>query len=218
MRMTPNTPRIPFLLHKRRARIERIATLGAKEMSDMPLGAARHHHLALDGRLATLAPRAEHLVEVEVAVEAQRLVVAVVCLELRHGLGRGMRVEEGEVLAAGAGADPGYARGVLGGGFWVEGHAFEVLAAVVAEEAFGVETGAAGGDDAAGDGERALGAEGAGAHRRGREVIAGGRGGGCRGGAVSRKGAGGVVLGVRKGARGACGGAIYVDRRDRGSD
>lgn len=49
------------------------------------------------------------------------------------------------------------------GGFWIEGYAFEVLAALVAGEAFRVEARAGGGDDAAGDGEGTLGAEGAGA-------------------------------------------------------
>jgi hypothetical protein len=85
-------------------------------------------------------------------------------------------------LARSASADPVHARGVLGAGFRVEGHALELLAALVAAEAFRVEAAPAGGYDAAGDGERAGCALGAGADGGGRPVGAGGGGEGARGG------------------------------------
>lgn len=69
MGMTPHTPRIPLLLHKRRLRIKRIAALRAEEMPRVPLRPASDDDLALDRRLAALAPRAEQLVEIQVAVE-----------------------------------------------------------------------------------------------------------------------------------------------------
>lgn len=71
-----------------------------------------------------------------------------------------------------AGVDAGDAFGALVVGFGVEGYAFEVLAAVVAEEAFWVEAGAGGGDDAPSDGEGTVLAEGAGTDAGGGPVGA----------------------------------------------
>jgi hypothetical protein len=68
--MTIAAPCVPILLDERRASIERITTLRAKEVSSMPLSTARNNDLAFDRRLARFAARAEHLVEVEGAVEA----------------------------------------------------------------------------------------------------------------------------------------------------
>ena len=124
--MATHTPRIPILLDKRRVSLKRIATLGAEEVADVPLGPTRHHDLALDGRVAALAARAEELVEVEVAVEARALV---------HRAGRRLQ-----------------ALGSRARWLGVEGDAFEPLAAVVAGEAGRVEAVARGGYDAAGDG------------------------------------------------------------------
>ena len=174
IRMAPHAPGVPLLLDKRRLAIERVAALGAEKVSDVPLGAARDHDLALDGRLARLAPRREHLVEVEVAVEPEALVEPVLVLEPLHVFVRGVRVQHGEVLAALAGLDPADALRVFVGGLRVEGYALEVLAAVVALEAFGVEADAGSGDDAPGDGEGTLLAEGTCADRGGRPVGAGG--------------------------------------------
>jgi hypothetical protein len=56
-------------------------------------------------------------------------------------------------------SDPVDAVQAVGLGLRVEGHAFETLAAVVAAEAFGVEAGTGRADDAACDGEGAVGAE-----------------------------------------------------------
>jgi len=163
IRMTPNAPRVPLLLDKRRGGIKRITALRAEEVTNMPLGAARHDHLAFDRGLAALAARGKQLVEVKVAVEPQRLVEPVFGLETLH-VGRcWVGGQELDVLSAQARAHPGYALGVLVVGLWVEGHAFEMLAAVVALETFGVEAQSCCGDDAAGDGERALGALDAGA-------------------------------------------------------
>lgn len=142
MRMTIHTPRIPILFHKRRARIKRIATLRAEKVSCMPLGAARDNDFAFNGRLARFAPRREEFVEVEVAEEALGFVGAVFVFEARHVVGRGVCGKEGDVFTALAGADPGNALGQLVVGFGVEGDTFEVFAALVAGEAFGVEAGA----------------------------------------------------------------------------
>jgi hypothetical protein len=137
--MAPYTPRIPLLLDKRRAAVKRVAALRAEEVTNVPLRTARDDDLSLDGCLAALAARREQLVEVEVAVEAQGLVMPVFSLELLHRFVGRMRVQHGKVVAALACVDARYALGVLGGRLRVEGHAFEVLAAVVALEALRVE-------------------------------------------------------------------------------
>lgn len=156
VRMAIDTPCVPVLLDERRARIERVAALRAEEMSRVPLGAARYNDLPFDGRLARLAARREALVEIQMAVEPRTLVRTVLLLELRHFLRRVPARQEGDVVAVQAGADAVAARGVLCAGFRVEGDAFQLLAALVAAEAFGVETAPAGRHDTPGDGERAL--------------------------------------------------------------
>jgi hypothetical protein len=117
----------------------------------MPLCAASNYDFTLDGRLAGLAARREEFVEVEMAVEAQALIAVV------FGSAAGV---VGDVGAVHAGLDPGDPFAAGGLGLWVEGDAFEAFRAVVAAEALGVETDAGGADDAAGDWERALVAEG----------------------------------------------------------
>lgn len=71
VRVAIAAPRIPILLHKRRAGIERIAALSAEEVSGVPLRAARDDDFTLDRRLARFAAGAEEFVEVEGAVEAE---------------------------------------------------------------------------------------------------------------------------------------------------
>jgi hypothetical protein len=70
--MAVTAPRVPVFLDERRASIERITTLRAEEVASMPLSTARNNDLAFDRCLARFAARAEHLVEVEGAVEAHR--------------------------------------------------------------------------------------------------------------------------------------------------
>lgn len=70
--MAVAAPRVAILLDKRRTSVERIATLRAEEVASVPFRAARNNDLAFDRRLARFAARAEHLVEVEGAVEAHR--------------------------------------------------------------------------------------------------------------------------------------------------
>lgn len=82
---------------------------------------------------------------------------------LRGGGVRG----EGWREAGLTGVDPGEAVVSFGFGFRVEGHEFEVRVAFVADEAGWVETFAGGAEDAAGDWEGAVGAEGAGLADRG---------------------------------------------------
>jgi hypothetical protein len=163
MRMTIHTPCIPFLFYKRRARVERITTLRTEKVAGVPLCSTRYNDFALDRRLARFTPGAEHLVEIQVAEEALGFVGAVLLFEGCHVGGSGVGGGEREVFAALAGAHTSDTFGELFLGFGVKGDTFEVLAALVAGEAFGVEAGACGGDDAAGYGEGALGAEGAGA-------------------------------------------------------
>lgn len=129
----------------------------------MPLRTTRNNNFPLDRRLAALAARREQLVEVEVAEEALGLVEAVRSFEALQVVGREIVRGEGDVGAGLAGADAGDALGVFGFGLGIEGDAFKMFAAVVADEAFGVEAAACGGDDAAGDGESTLAAKGAGA-------------------------------------------------------
>jgi len=72
IRVAVATPRVAILLDERRAGIERIAALCAEEVPGVPFGAASDDDFAFDRRLARFAARAEHLVEVECAVEAHR--------------------------------------------------------------------------------------------------------------------------------------------------
>jgi hypothetical protein len=148
--MTTHTPSITILLHKRRRTIERISALRAEEVSHVPLRATRDNHLAFNRCFATLAARAEELVEVEVAVKSQRF-VAVCHLEL-----------EGLICThivgpwdASSKSPRSYALDVFGSlllWFGIEGDEFEVGVAFVADEAFWVEAFACCTEDAAGDG------------------------------------------------------------------
>jgi hypothetical protein len=72
IRMAPDTPCIAFLLHKRHGLVEWVTALRTEEVSWMPVRATRDDSFSLDGRLAGLAAWAEKLVEVEMAVEAER--------------------------------------------------------------------------------------------------------------------------------------------------
>jgi hypothetical protein len=141
--MTPDTPRIPVLLDKRRRRIERIAALRAEEVADVPLGPTRHDHFSFNGSLAGLTPRGEEFVVIQVAEKALAF-VTILLLEAHHVFVRGVCGQELNVLAPHAGLDAGYALGVFVVGFWVEGDALEMLAAVVAAEALGVEAASCG--------------------------------------------------------------------------
>lgn len=121
-----------------------IAAQGAEEMADVPVRAAREHDLALDRRGAALAARAEGLVEVEVAVEAEAFIIVIVIVIVVVIV---VRASFQTCLPP-----------LLG--LREEGDAFEPRAAVEAREALRVETRAGGADDAAGDGERAVRAQG----------------------------------------------------------
>lgn len=70
--VTVATPRISILLDERSAGIEWITALRTEEVTGVPLGATSNNDFAFDRRLARLAARAEHFVEVERAVEAHR--------------------------------------------------------------------------------------------------------------------------------------------------
>jgi len=134
--MAVDTPRIPILLHKRRRRIKRIATLSAEEVASMPLRATSDDDFALDRCLAGLAARGEVLVEVQMAVEAQawlavggfegvELVLCQVFWELASVVTKSDAFETLRALSL---------------GFRIEGHKLEVGTAFVADEAAGVET------------------------------------------------------------------------------
>ena len=78
VRVTADTPRISIFLHKRRIAIEWIAALRAEKVTSVPLCSTRHDHLAFDRCLTALAPWAEKLVEVKMAVEARAWVAVLV--------------------------------------------------------------------------------------------------------------------------------------------
>lgn len=124
-----------------------ISTLCAKEMSDVPFTTASHHHLALNGRLAAAASRAEELVEIEMAVKPQSVVPVFHLTRALFLLDR---------LAVRSALYTRHTFFALTVWLGIERDAFECFAAVVADEAFRVEalTGCA--DDAAGNGESTL--------------------------------------------------------------
>ena len=149
--MTPHTPRIAILLHKRRRAIKRVSALCAEEVADVPLGAARDNDLAFDRRLAAFATWREELVKVEMAVEAGRL-VAIFGFEVEDIVGC-FAVRDGDRVACLAGGDAVEALAALLLGLRVKCDEFEVGVAFVADEAGGVETFACCAEDAAGDWE-----------------------------------------------------------------
>lgn len=107
----------------RNRRKTHITTLRAKEMSNMPLGATSDDDLALNGRLTALTPRTKELMEVQMAIESQRVVVVIV---------HAMAVRGFDLLARQTRLDtlqPRFARLRRLG---VEGDALETFAAVVA--------------------------------------------------------------------------------------
>lgn len=87
-------------------------------------------------------------------------------LEAHHVIGGWMRREIRNILTSKTGADARDTLGVFVGRLWVESYAFEMLAALVACEALGVETRPASGNDAASNGESTLLTECAGADCR----------------------------------------------------
>lgn len=115
-------------------------------MANMPLRPTRHDDLALDRRLAALAPRAEELVVVQMAVEPQPFIPVILLRSALHVL---------DIFAIPAPHDAVDALLALAIGLRVERHALERLTAVVAAEALGMEACAGGADDAAGDGQGA---------------------------------------------------------------
>lgn len=163
VRVAIHTPRMAILLDKRRTAIKRITALRAEKMSRMPLGTTRNHYLALNRRLAALAPRRETLVEIQVTVESWRLVDTILLFKLRHLFGRVPARQEFNILTALSRADAVAACSVFGRWLGVKGDAFQFFAALIAAEAFRVEAASAGADDAARDGQRTVGALGAGA-------------------------------------------------------
>lgn len=153
--MTPHAKRIAALLHKGGFLLEWIAALGAEEMPNVVFTPRGEDDLAFDRRFAAATSWGEELVEVEVAVEPQRVIFG----------GQTIGFESREALIL---------------GFGVEGHTFEGRVAVGAGEAVRVEAGflrlggVRGGNDAAGYGEGTGGASGGwGRFRQPGEVGAG---------------------------------------------
>lgn len=140
VRVAAHTPSIAVFFHKRSGRVERIAALCAEEMPRMPLSPACHNHLALNRRLAAFASWAEELVVVEMAIEAHSLVTVI---DFRNAL------TDLDVLAVHPPMNTIDALSTLIFWLWVESDTFEAFAAMVADEALGMEAGAGGADDAA---------------------------------------------------------------------
>ena len=124
-----------------------IATLCAEEMPRMPLSPASYNHLTLNRRLAAFASWAEELVVVEMAIEAHSLVTVI---GFRNALA------DLDVLAVHPPMNTIDALSTLIFWLWVESDTFEAFAAMVADEALGMEAGAGGADDAARYGKSAL--------------------------------------------------------------
>jgi hypothetical protein len=100
-----------------------ITTFGAEKVANVPFCATCNDDLALDGCLTAFAARTKKLMEIQVAVEPRdmRLFVGVMRQPLCSGCFR----------------------------LLVEGHTFQGSMAVVADEAFGVESASSSGDDLA---------------------------------------------------------------------
>lgn len=150
------TPRITILLNERRARIEWIAALRTEEVPGVPLGATSNNDFAFDRRLARLAARAEHFVEVERAVEAHR--------GLAVGYFRFVELLVRDVVwdvASVTGCDALQACNAFRVGFGVEGDVLEVCVALVAVEAGRVKALASCRENTTGDWKGTVSAEGA---------------------------------------------------------
>lgn len=141
-------------------------------MSDVPFCTACNYNLAFNWRLAALATWREHLVEVKMAVKPQSLIRPIFGFKTLHVFVGGMRVEEWYVIATLSGLNAGYAFFMLIGRLRIKGNAFEVLTTMVAEKTLRVEANTGSGDDAAGDRERTLFAQGAAANGCGCPVRA----------------------------------------------
>jgi hypothetical protein len=115
--MARDTVRVIILLDKRGVGIEGVTAFSAEEVPNMPFCACCHYHLALDGRLAASAAGTEEFVKVQVAVESQLAFYIVVADPL------GFETLQTFVFR-----------------FWVECHALKRGGAVVAREAFWVES------------------------------------------------------------------------------
>lgn len=152
--MTSYTPRIPIFFDKGHFRIEGISALCAEEVPHVPLRAASNDDFALDWGFAALTSRGEEFVEIEMAVEAEAGVAVggfhAVEVVLSGAFGDGHR---NAVLAS---VDSILAGVALFFGLGVEGDAFEVGVAFVADETSRVEAFAGCGQDAAGDWESAV--------------------------------------------------------------
>lgn len=122
--------------------ITHIAALRAEKVADMPLSTTSDNNLSLDGRLAALAPGTEEFMEIQVAVEPQR-VVAVVQFGLSFNLL--------DFLAIQPALDAVHTGFAFGRRLGVEGDALKSLVAMEAGEAVRMETNACGADDLAGD-------------------------------------------------------------------
>jgi hypothetical protein len=159
------TPRISILLDERRAGIEWVTTLRTEEMAGVPFGATSNNDFAFDRRLARLAARAEHFVEVERAVEAHRG-LAISYFRLVQVLVRDVVWD----VASVAGCDALQACNAFGIGFGVESDVLEVCVALVAVEAGWVKALPSCRENTTGDGKGTVSAEGARLAKRGSVV------------------------------------------------
>lgn len=125
-----DAPGVAVLFNMRHSVAERVAALGAEEVTVMPVRAEGDDVLADDGRLAVLAARGEEFVPVEVAEEAQPLVTVV---------GRSLARKMLDGMSGGAGADPVDSLGADVLRLRADFHCLEAGAAAEAAEALRVE-------------------------------------------------------------------------------
>jgi hypothetical protein len=114
-RVAIQAPGIAVFLDKGSLRVERITTLGAEKVTDMPFCPTGDDHFSFDWCLAAFASRTEQFVKVKVTVEPQRIGVFI-CGRIRESF------------------IPLCLR------LLVKGHAFKCSMAVVTSEALWVKT------------------------------------------------------------------------------
>jgi hypothetical protein len=139
--MTRDTVCVVVALNERGTAVEWVTTLGAEEVADMPFRSSCNNDLTLDRCFAGTAAGRKELVEVQVAVEAERIIG---CFGRCEFEAHALQACEAFLV-----------------GFRVERDAFEWRGAVVTCKAFRVEAGfkaslagTGGGDDSARYGER----------------------------------------------------------------
>lgn len=162
--VTVDTPCVSLFLYEWGTTVERIATLRAEEVTNVPLCAARYNDFPFDRCFAGFAAWGEKFMEIKMTEEARGFVGSIFVLKALHVRGGRVRGEECDVSAREAGANAFDAFGMFVGRLGIEGYALKVLTALVAREAFGMKAGTSCGDNPTCNGQGALGTKSASAY------------------------------------------------------